>query len=134
MAYVNVFLLGAGANVWGKGTLYAGWVSALIAVPVFLYRHQVTDKGQFPRHMFSDLIPEGILARLDAADAEQDRAGPSPHWPRSSLSASRGRSAKCRRRCRRWWRHGRTPTRSGAPQLADDEQFVGRGDRARLPR
>ena len=59
MAYVNVFLLGAGANVWGKGTLYAGWVSALIAVPVFLYRHHVTDKGQFPRHMFSDLIPEG---------------------------------------------------------------------------
>lgn len=59
MAYVNVFLLGAGANVWGKGTLYAGWVSALIAVPVFLYRHHVTDKGQFPRHIFSDLIPEG---------------------------------------------------------------------------
>ena len=35
MAYVNVFLLGAGANVWGKGTLYAGLGFALIAIPVF---------------------------------------------------------------------------------------------------
>lgn len=58
MAYVNMFLLGAGANVWGKGTLLAGWVSALIAVPVFWYRHRVTDKGQFPDHMLADLIPE----------------------------------------------------------------------------
>jgi amino acid transporter len=59
MAYVNVFLLGAGANAWGKGTLLAGWVSALIAIPVFYYRHYVTDKGQFPVHMFDDLIPAG---------------------------------------------------------------------------
>lgn len=59
MAYFNVFLLGAGANVWGHGTLLAGWITALIAIPVFYYRHYVTDKGQFPRHMFSDLIPEG---------------------------------------------------------------------------
>lgn len=59
MAYVNMFLLGAGANVWGKGTLVAGLVSALIAIPVFLYRHHVTDKGRFPDHMLADLIPEG---------------------------------------------------------------------------
>jgi amino acid transporter len=59
MAYVNIFLLGAGANVWGKGTLLAGWVSALIAIPVFWYRHRVTDKGRFPDHMMADLIPEG---------------------------------------------------------------------------
>jgi amino acid transporter len=58
MAYVNIFLLGAGANVWGKGTLLAGWVSALIAIPVFWYRHRVTDKGRFPDHMMADLIPE----------------------------------------------------------------------------
>jgi amino acid transporter len=58
-AYVNVFLLGAGANVWGKGTLIAGLVSALLAIPVFLYRHHVVDKRKFPDHMFADLVPEG---------------------------------------------------------------------------
>ncbi len=36
-----------------------GWISALIALPVFYYRHYVTDKGKFPTHMFDDLIPEG---------------------------------------------------------------------------
>jgi len=58
-AYMNVFLLGAGANYWGQGTLLMGWISALIALPVFYYRHYVTDKGKFPTHMFDDLIPEG---------------------------------------------------------------------------
>jgi hypothetical protein len=28
-------------------------------VPVFLYRHYVTDGGKFPDHMLSDLIPPG---------------------------------------------------------------------------
>lgn len=59
MAYVNAFLLGAGANVWGKGTLVAGWVSAGIAIPVFYWRHYVTDKGKFPAHMWDDLLLEG---------------------------------------------------------------------------
>jgi amino acid transporter len=58
-AYVNAFLLGAGANVWGSGTLLAGWVTALLALPFFYYRHYVTDKGKFPEHMWDDLLPEG---------------------------------------------------------------------------
>jgi len=58
-AYFNAFLLGAGANYWGEGTLVMGWISALIAIPFFLYRHYVTDKGVFPEHMWDDLIPEG---------------------------------------------------------------------------
>ena len=58
-AYVNAFLLGAGANVWGSGTLLAGWVTALLALPFFYYRHYVTDKGKFPDHMWDDLLPEG---------------------------------------------------------------------------
>lgn len=58
-AYVNAFLLGAGANVWGSGTLLMGWITALLALPVFYYRHYVTDKGKFPDHMWSDLLPEG---------------------------------------------------------------------------
>lgn len=59
MAYFNAFLLGAGANVWGRGTLLMGWITALIAIPVFYYRHYVTDKGKFPDHMWDDLLPEG---------------------------------------------------------------------------
>ncbi len=58
-AYFNAFLLGAGANYWGAGTLVMGWISALIAIPFFLYRHYVVDKGEFPAHMWDDLIPEG---------------------------------------------------------------------------
>jgi amino acid transporter len=58
-AFVNVFLLGAGANVWGSGTLVTGWPCALIAIPVFYYRHHVVDKGQPPHDMFADLVPEG---------------------------------------------------------------------------
>lgn len=58
-AYLNVFLLGAGANAWGSGTLITGWACALIAVPVFYYRHKIVDKGRFPEQMFADLLPDG---------------------------------------------------------------------------
>jgi amino acid transporter len=58
-AYLNAFLLGAGANAWGSGTLITGWAYALIAVPVFYYRHKVVDRGRFPDQMFADLLPAG---------------------------------------------------------------------------
>jgi amino acid transporter len=58
-AYVNAFLLGAGANAWGSGTLLAGWITALMALPFFYYRHYITDKGKFPAHMNDDLLLEG---------------------------------------------------------------------------
>lgn len=58
-AYLNIFLLGAGANAWGNGTLITGLISALIAVPVFYWRHKVVDKGKFPEHMFADLVLVG---------------------------------------------------------------------------
>lgn len=59
MAYVNAFLMGAGANVWGSSTLLIGWIGALISIPIFLYRHYITDKGKFPDHMLGDLVLEG---------------------------------------------------------------------------
>jgi amino acid transporter len=59
LAYVNAFLLGAGANVWGNGTLISGFVSAAIIVPIFAFRHYVVDKGVFPKHMFEDLLLPG---------------------------------------------------------------------------
>jgi hypothetical protein len=59
LAYVNAFLLGAGANVWGAGTFASGWVSAALVVPVFLFRHYVTDRGKFPPDMYKDLLLPG---------------------------------------------------------------------------
>jgi hypothetical protein len=40
--------LGAGADVWGPGTLRNGLIAGLLIVPVFLLRHYVQDKGRFP--------------------------------------------------------------------------------------
>lgn len=59
LSFVNAFLIGAGANLWGDGVISLGLVVAFASVPVFLYRHYVTDGGKFPEHMLSDLIPPG---------------------------------------------------------------------------
>jgi amino acid transporter len=59
LAYANAFLLGAGANVWGGGTLISGLVSAAIIVPIFAFRHYVVDKGVFPKQMYEDLVLPG---------------------------------------------------------------------------
>jgi amino acid transporter len=76
LAFVNVVLLGMGADVWGKGTLLTGAVVIAMIVPVFAWRHYVVDKGHFPDAMKDDmhLIPEagvksgaGILPYLTVA-------------------------------------------------------------------
>ena len=59
LAFVNAFLLGAGADVWGKGTLTSGIVAIALIIPVFVYRHFIQDKGQFPPDMLADLSPDG---------------------------------------------------------------------------
>jgi amino acid transporter len=66
LAFVNAFILGMGANVWGKGTLLTGVVFVALIVPVFLYRHYVQDKGRFPETMVEDMhlgTEEGITPR-----------------------------------------------------------------------
>ena len=73
LAYVNAFLIGAGSNVWGPSVLFWGLASAFISVPVFWYRHHITDKGVFPKDMLSDLVPEG------EADVPPTRAGILPY-------------------------------------------------------
>ncbi|MDR2874771.1 MAG: APC family permease [Methylobacillus sp.] len=55
LSYVNVALMGLGANIWGAGTLTAGLVLALMIIPVFLFRHFVQDKGVFPKSMMEDM-------------------------------------------------------------------------------
>jgi amino acid transporter len=73
LGYVNVFLLGAGANVWGKGTLLAGLVSVSLCIPMFWFRHYVMDKGKFPDHMWIDLLLPG------KTELDPTRAGVLPY-------------------------------------------------------
>ncbi|SIT87100.1 APC family permease [Pontibaca methylaminivorans] len=55
LSFINAALLGAGSNVWGKGTLMTAVVVIALILPVFFYRHYVTDKGKFPEKMLDDL-------------------------------------------------------------------------------
>lgn len=48
LGFVNMAWMGAGADVWGEGTLRNGLLAALLIIPVFAWRHYVQDKGKFP--------------------------------------------------------------------------------------
>ena len=48
LGFVNLAFMGAGADVWGEGTLRNGLLATAIIVPVFLYRHYWQDRGTFP--------------------------------------------------------------------------------------
>lgn len=48
LGFVNLGLMGMGANLYGSGTLTTGLVFASLIIPVFIYRHYVQDKGVFP--------------------------------------------------------------------------------------
>lgn len=72
LSFVNAFLLGAGADVWGAGTLMSGIIAIALIIPVFLFRHYVQDKGVFPPGMLADLTPDG-------ATLSERRAGMLPY-------------------------------------------------------
>lgn len=72
LAFTNAFLLGAGAKVYGEATLLAGVIAAALIVPVFLYRHYVSDRGRFPEQMLADL-------GVDAKALAVRKAGLSPY-------------------------------------------------------
>ena len=72
LSFVNMVLLGAGANVWGSGTLMSGIIAAALILPVFAYRHYVTDKGRFPERMLEDL-------GVSADQLNQRKAGALPY-------------------------------------------------------
>lgn len=59
LGFANLFIMGMGANIWGAGTLSAGFIVAAMIIPVFLYRHYVQDKGVFPTQLSEDMQPEG---------------------------------------------------------------------------
>ncbi|MDW4551405.1 APC family permease [Defluviimonas sp. D31] len=60
LAFFNALLIGAGANVWGEGTLRTAIFAILLIVPVFAWRHWVIDKGKFPHEMLEDLTVGGV--------------------------------------------------------------------------
>jgi amino acid transporter len=60
LAFFNAFLLGAGANVYGKAALLTGLVAAGMVLPVFAWRHHVVDRGVFPADMLRDLQVEDL--------------------------------------------------------------------------
>lgn len=73
LGFVNLGLMGLGADVWGAGTLNAGLFFATLIVPVFIYRHFIQDKGVFPSAMLEDM-------QLDnAKDGVMKRAGVLPY-------------------------------------------------------
>ena len=55
LSFVNLILMGLGADIWGKGTLVTGVIVVALIVPVFAWRHYVIDKGRFPEAMTEDM-------------------------------------------------------------------------------
>lgn len=55
LSFVNLALMGMGADIWGAGTLKTGLIMAALIVPVFIFRHYVQDKGKFPTAMLEDM-------------------------------------------------------------------------------
>lgn len=72
LGFVNVFVMGMGAGIWGAGTLTSGLVFTALILPVFWYRHFVQDKGVFPAAMVEDM-------HLEPGDGSARRAGVLPY-------------------------------------------------------
>ncbi len=73
LSFVNLVFLGAGANVWGAGTLMTGIVVIALIIPVFCYRHFIQDGGKFPARMMEDIDAGG------AVDVNKKNAGVLPY-------------------------------------------------------
>lgn len=53
--FVNMAFVGAGADIWGAGTLRNGLITITLIIPVFVFRHYIQDKGKFPDEMLEDM-------------------------------------------------------------------------------
>ncbi len=58
LGYFNLFIIGMGADIWGPGTLLSGLLLATVIIPVFCWRHYITDKGVFPQSMMDAMCLE----------------------------------------------------------------------------
>jgi amino acid transporter len=55
LAFVNIAIMGLGANVWGEGALLSGLFVAALSIPIFFWRHYITDKGRLPSSVYDDI-------------------------------------------------------------------------------
>jgi amino acid transporter len=62
--FFDMFLIGVGANSYGSNVLTAGFIAVFISVPIFLYRHYITDKGKFPADFTADIQPGGPVSTV----------------------------------------------------------------------
>lgn len=69
LGFVNLALMGAGAEIWGEGTLRNGLIAAGLILPVFAFRHYVQDGGRFP----------AATQRADVRAGDPPRAGILPY-------------------------------------------------------
>jgi amino acid transporter len=63
--FLDMFLIGVGSNSYGKGVLSGGFIVIFLSVPIFLYRHYVTDKGKFPSDFSADIQPGSPFTAVD---------------------------------------------------------------------
>jgi hypothetical protein len=64
LGFVNMAFVGAGADVWGRGTLRNGLVATALILPVFIFRHYSQDKGRFPSsNNQQDVVARAMTAR-----------------------------------------------------------------------
>lgn len=58
--------MGWGADFWGERALITSLFITAGVIPIFLYRHYVTDRGQFPPWMQIELVENGEPIRKRA--------------------------------------------------------------------
>ncbi len=63
LGFVNMAFMGAGADVYGAGTLRNGLIGAALILPVFVFRHYVRDKGVFPAALAEDIAETSTVKR-----------------------------------------------------------------------
>lgn len=69
--YLNLLIMGWGADFWGERALLTSLLITAGIIPIFLFRHYVTDRGRFPDWMQEDL--------MDGKNLIKKRAGILPY-------------------------------------------------------
>jgi amino acid transporter len=64
--FFDMFLIGVGANAYGSGVLVGGFIVVFAIVPIFLFRHYITDKGKFPADFSADIQPGGPVTAVSS--------------------------------------------------------------------
>lgn len=58
--FLNLLIMGWGADFWGQRVLLTSILIVAGIIPIFAYRHYVTDGGRFPTWMQADLEENGM--------------------------------------------------------------------------